>query len=114
MGAHISKIKHLKLDQWEDSQVARMKEVGSRIQLYNYSLYAAELVHLIILQVGNINAKLKYEQWVPPSYRRVDSITPQVHIASHHRYISHHITDKHHTAPQVHTTPQVNITPHHR
>lgn len=28
MGAHISKIKHLKLDQWEDSQVARMREVG--------------------------------------------------------------------------------------
>ena len=27
MGAQISKIKHLKLDQWEDSQVARMKEV---------------------------------------------------------------------------------------
>jgi len=53
MGAHISKIKHLKLDQWEDSQVARMKEVG------------------------NLNAKLKYEQWVPPSYRKVDSSTPQ-------------------------------------
>ena len=30
MGAHISKIKHLKLDQWEDSQVARMKEVRQR------------------------------------------------------------------------------------
>ena len=27
MGAQVSKIKHLKLDQWEDSQVARMKEV---------------------------------------------------------------------------------------
>ena len=32
-------------------------------------------------EVGNINAKLKYEQWVPPSYRRVDSATPQVFIA---------------------------------
>lgn len=53
MGAQVSKIKHLKLDQWEDSQVARMKEVG------------------------NLNAKLKYEQWVPPSYRKVDSSTPQ-------------------------------------
>ena len=30
--------------------------------------------------MGNINAKLKYEQWVPPSYRRVDSITPQVMV----------------------------------
>ena len=29
-------------------------------------------------QVGNLNAKLKYEQWVPPSYRKVDSSTPQV------------------------------------
>ena len=32
----------------------------------------------ILCQVGNINAKLKYEQWVPPSYRKVDSSTPQV------------------------------------
>ena len=31
-------------------------------------------------QVGNINAKLKYEQWVPPSYRKVDSSTPQVYL----------------------------------
>ena len=31
MGAHISKIKHLKLDQWEDAQVTRMKEVRSTI-----------------------------------------------------------------------------------
>lgn len=53
MGAHISKIKHLKLDQWEDAQVARMREVG------------------------NNNAKLKYEQWVPASYRRIDMRTPQ-------------------------------------
>ena len=29
MGAHISKIKHLKLDQWEDAQVTRMKEVST-------------------------------------------------------------------------------------
>ena len=50
MGAHISKIKHLKLDQWEDAQVTRMKEVG------------------------NLNSKLKYEQWVPPSYRKVDKV----------------------------------------
>ena len=32
-------------------------------------------------QVGNLNAKLKYEQWVPPSYRKVDSSTPQVECA---------------------------------
>lgn len=54
MGAHVSKIKHLKLDQWEDAQVSRMKEVG------------------------NMNAKLRYERWVPPSYRRVDKSTPQI------------------------------------
>ena len=53
MGAHISKIKHLKLDQWEDAQVTRMREVG------------------------NLNAKLKYERWVPPSYRKVERNTPQ-------------------------------------
>jgi len=54
MGAHVSKIKHLKLDQWEDAQVARMKDVG------------------------NTNSKLKYERWVPPSYRKIDANTPQV------------------------------------
>jgi len=46
MGSHISKVKHLKLDFWEDSQIERLKEVG------------------------NSNAKHKYELRVPPAYRR--------------------------------------------
>jgi hypothetical protein len=54
MGAQVSKIKHLKMDTWEDAQVARMKEVG------------------------NMKSKLKYERWVPPSYRKVSENTPQV------------------------------------
>ncbi|CAG9860608.1 unnamed protein product [Phyllotreta striolata] len=56
MGVHISKVKHLKLDKWEDSQVERMKEVG------------------------NIKAKLKYEERVPPCYRRPKEDDPQVLI----------------------------------
>ena len=38
MGAQVSKIKHLKLDQWEDSQVARMKEarlIFKRLHFWN-------------------------------------------------------------------------------
>jgi len=54
MGAQVSKIKHLKLDQWEDAQVARMKDIG------------------------NTNSKIKYEKWVPSSYRKVIEDTPQV------------------------------------
>ncbi|PSN29501.1 hypothetical protein C0J52_26923 [Blattella germanica] len=54
MGAHISKVKHLKLDRWEDSQLERMKEVG------------------------NINARLKYEERVPPCYRRPMEDDPQL------------------------------------
>ncbi|XP_065160209.1 arf-GAP with dual PH domain-containing protein 1-like isoform X2 [Atheta coriaria] len=54
MGAHISKVKHLKLDRWEDSQVDRMKEVG------------------------NLYAKQKYEERVPPYYRRPKENDPQV------------------------------------
>ncbi|XP_049778513.1 arf-GAP with dual PH domain-containing protein 1-like [Schistocerca cancellata] len=54
LGAHISKIKHLKLDRWEDCQVERMKSVG------------------------NINAKAKYEENVPPCYRRPVEGDPQV------------------------------------
>lgn len=56
MGAHISKVKHLNLDRWEDSQVQRMKEVG------------------------NLAAKQKYEERVPPCYRRPTRIDPQVLI----------------------------------
>ncbi|XP_066992160.1 arf-GAP with dual PH domain-containing protein 1 isoform X2 [Anabrus simplex] len=56
LGAHISKIKHLKLDRWEDSQVERMKEVG------------------------NNNAHLRYEERVPPCYRRPVENDPQVLI----------------------------------
>ncbi|XP_063228680.1 arf-GAP with dual PH domain-containing protein 1-like isoform X2 [Bacillus rossius redtenbacheri] len=56
MGAHISKVKHLKLDKWEDSQVERMKEVG------------------------NTAARLKYEERVPPCFRRPTENDPQVLI----------------------------------
>ncbi|XP_012551592.1 arf-GAP with dual PH domain-containing protein 1 isoform X2 [Bombyx mori] len=56
MGAHISKVKHLKLDRWEDSQVQRMKEVG------------------------NVTARNKYEERVPPCYRRPNRNDPQVLI----------------------------------
>jgi len=54
MGAHISKVKHLKLDRWEDSQLERMKEVG------------------------NNAARLRYEERVPPCYRRPVEDDPQV------------------------------------
>lgn len=45
MGSHISKIKHIRLDRWEDSQVQRIREIG------------------------NIVAKAKYEKRVPACYR---------------------------------------------
>lgn len=53
MGAHISKVKHLKMDKWEDSQLERMQEVG------------------------NVKAKLKYEFRVPACYRRPCEDDPQ-------------------------------------
>jgi len=56
MGVHISKVKHLKLDRWEDSQVERMKEVG------------------------NARARLKYEERVPLCYRRPKENDPPVLI----------------------------------
>jgi len=54
MGSSVSKIKHLKRDQYEESQVARIREIG------------------------NHKSKLKYEQWVPPAYRKAKGDTPQV------------------------------------
>lgn len=53
IGAHISKVKHLKMDRWEDSEVERMKEVG------------------------NYKARQKYEQRVPACYRRPTEHDPQ-------------------------------------
>lgn len=53
LGAHISKVKHVKLDCWEDSQLERMKEVG------------------------NNTANLKYESRVPVCYRRPVEGDPQ-------------------------------------
>lgn len=53
MGAHISKVKHLKLDRWEDSQVTRVREVG------------------------NNAARLYYEERVPPCYRLPNQEAPQ-------------------------------------
>lgn len=53
MGAHISKVKHLKLDRFEDSQLERLKEIG------------------------NTTAKSKYEERVPPCYRRPNETDPQ-------------------------------------
>lgn len=46
LGAHISKVKHLKLDRWEDSQVKHISEIG------------------------NFAAQQKYEELVPIFYRR--------------------------------------------
>lgn len=54
LGAHISKIKHLRLDRWEDSQVKRMEEVG------------------------NVAARRKYEERVPVCYRRPAENDPQI------------------------------------
>lgn len=53
LGAHISKVKHLKLDRWEDSQVKRLEEVG------------------------NLAAKRKYEERVPMCYRKPTENDPQ-------------------------------------
>lgn len=53
MGAHISKVKHLKLDRWEDSQVNRIREVGNAL------------------------ARLHYEERVPSCYRKPSPDSPQ-------------------------------------
>lgn len=53
IGAHITKVKHLKMDRWEDSEVDRMREVG------------------------NLRARQKFEQRVPACYRRPCENDPQ-------------------------------------
>lgn len=46
LGTHISKIKHLSLDYWEDSQIKQL------------------------MDIGNLKAKLEYEKRVPACYRK--------------------------------------------
>ncbi|XP_054288395.1 arf-GAP with dual PH domain-containing protein 1-like isoform X2 [Macrosteles quadrilineatus] len=53
LGAHISKVKHVKLEIWEDSEIERMREVGNNV------------------------AKMKYESRVPAWYRRPFDGDPQ-------------------------------------
>ncbi|XP_013387548.1 arf-GAP with dual PH domain-containing protein 1 isoform X2 [Lingula anatina] len=54
LGSHISKVRSLTLDNWDDEQIKKMEEVG------------------------NLRAKEKYEQMVPPSYRRPNTKDVQV------------------------------------
>lgn len=56
IGSHVSKVKHLKLDKWEDSQLERM------------------------IEVGNKQARLKYEERVPLCYRKPDKDDPQLEL----------------------------------
>ena len=54
LGAHISRVKHLKLGNWEDSQVKRMEDVGNTV------------------------AQIKFEERVPVCYRKPTKETPQL------------------------------------
>ncbi|XP_014226143.1 arf-GAP with dual PH domain-containing protein 1-like [Trichogramma pretiosum] len=56
MGTHISKVKHITLDKWEDSQVSRVREVG------------------------NVASKLHFEERVPSCYRKPNQDSPDVLI----------------------------------
>jgi len=38
LGSHISKVKDLTLDHWEDSQIERLKAVGNNAARYKYEL----------------------------------------------------------------------------
>ena len=53
IGVQISKVKHLKFDKWEDSQIERMKAVGNRA------------------------ARLQYEARVPLCYLRPNEFSNQ-------------------------------------
>lgn len=39
LGAHISRIKSIKLDNWEDSQIAAMKDMGNRASKQIFEKY---------------------------------------------------------------------------
>lgn len=56
LGTHISKIKHLSLDYWEDSQIKQL------------------------MDIGNKKAKLEYEKRIPACYRLPKSNQPHLHI----------------------------------
>lgn len=53
LGVQVSKIKHLKLDKWEETHVRRMAEMG------------------------NLKVQSKYEEYVPTFYRKPKEFDPQ-------------------------------------
>ena len=62
MGAQVSKIKHLKLDQWEDSQVARMKEarlILKRLHFWNIKGFKNQYV-----PDGHWSTPIRLETWM--------------------------------------------------
>jgi Arf-GAP with dual PH domain-containing protein len=72
LGTHISKIKHLRLDNWEDSQIKQLMDVGNRRAKYEYEIRIpasyrvpkAHESHLQILLEQFIRAKYERKEFM--------------------------------------------------
>jgi len=70
LGSHISKVKHLKLDRWEDSQVKRMEEVGNNIASRKFE----ERVPMCYRKPSENDPQILREQWIRAKYEREEFI----------------------------------------
>jgi len=70
LGAHISKVKHLKLGSWEDSQVKRMEEVGNTVARRKFE----ERVPVCYRKPTQEAPHILKEQWIRAKYEREEFI----------------------------------------
>ncbi|XP_014204117.1 arf-GAP with dual PH domain-containing protein 1-like [Copidosoma floridanum] len=73
MGAHISKVKHLRLDRWEDSQVERMREVGNTVAKLRYE----DRVPACYIRPGPDSPQVLIEQWIKAKYETQEFYYPE-------------------------------------
>ncbi|KAG8233241.1 hypothetical protein J437_LFUL013304 [Ladona fulva] len=73
LGAHISKVKHLKLDRWEDSQVEKVSSIGNLAAAARYELN----VPASYRKPMENDPHTLLEQWIRAKYEREEFCHPE-------------------------------------
>ncbi|XP_046403235.1 arf-GAP with dual PH domain-containing protein 1-like isoform X1 [Ischnura elegans] len=73
LGAHVSKVKHLKLDRWEDSQVEKISSIGNLAAAAHYELN----VPAFYRRPTASDPHTLLEQWIRAKYEREEFCHPE-------------------------------------
>lgn len=68
LGTHISKIKHLTLDYWEDSQIKQLMDIGNRRAKLEYEMRVPACYRLP--RAGDYHLQILLEQFIRSKYER--------------------------------------------